>query len=167
MNARVGTAKRNERSGERGVVLLELVVSVGFMAALGAIVMSMLSIGWELNSRTRAVLAVATDSSTSTTWFVRDIHVATSTDVPDSGAPQATAQFVWTDSGGSHVCDFALSGSELQRTCDGETISISHNISNLSFLRAGDLVTISYDISTPDRPDISDSITLSVALGAG
>ena len=124
MNARAGTAKRTERSGERGIVLLEFVVSVGFMAMLGAIVVNMLGIGWDLNSRNSAVLDVAVDSSTSTTWFVRDIHLATSTDVPDGGAAQATAQFNWTDSGGSHACDYVLVTNELRRTCEPVAIGI-------------------------------------------
>ncbi|MDP6667342.1 MAG: hypothetical protein QF357_08075 [Dehalococcoidia bacterium] len=155
------------RSSEHGVVLLELVVSVAFMAVVGALVLNMLGVGWELQSRNGAVLEVAVDTSTSTSWLIRDIHTATATNVPDGGGPQATAQFTWTDTGGAHVCDYALVGDEMRRTCDAAVLSVADNITNLAFVRAGDLVTISYDVTAPARADIADSIALNVALGAG
>jgi hypothetical protein len=113
------------------------------------------------------VLEVAVDTSTSTTWLIRDIHIATATDIPDGGGAQATAQFTWTDAGGAHVCDYALVADDMRRTCDATTVTVDNNITNLSFVRAGDLVTISYSVTAPDRPDISDDIALNVALGAG
>ena len=161
------TAGRKGRSGQRGVILVEFVVSVGFMAALGALVLNLLGQGWDLQSRNRAVLEVAVGTSTSTTWLVRDIHIATATDIPDGGGPQTTAQFTWTDAGGPHVCDYALVSDEMRRTCDASTVTVADNISNLAFVRSGDLVTISYDVTAPGRPDISDAIVLNVALGAG
>ncbi len=161
------TASRKDRSGEHGLVLLEFVVSVGFMAVLGALVLNMLGVGWNLQSRNSAVLEVAVDTSTSTTWLIRDIHTATATDIPDGGGAQATAQFTWTDAEGAHVCDYSLVSDEMQRTCDSTTLTVANNISNLAFVRSGDLVTISYAVTAPDRPEISDDIALNVALGAG
>ena len=137
------------------------------MAVLGALVVNMLGQGWDLQSRNSAVLEVAVGTSTSTTWLVRDIHIATGTDIPDGGGPQATAQFTWTDAGGPHVCNYALVSDEMRRTCDASTITVADNISNLTFVRSGDLVTISYAVTAPDRPDITDNIALNVALGAG
>jgi hypothetical protein len=157
----------SRRSGERGVFLLEFAVAVGFMGLLGSLVVAMLSQGWELNSRNRAIMTVAVDTSVSTTWLVRDIHLATATDLPDGGGAQTTAQFTWTDGGGAHVCDYALATNELSRTCDASTISIARSIQNLTFERTGELITIAYDVVSADRPDISDSISLNVALGAG
>ena len=165
-NART-TAQTRRRSGERGVVLIELVVSVGFMAVLGGLVLNMLGQGWDLQSRNSAVLEVAVGTSTSTSWLIRDIHTATATNIPDGGGAQATAQFTWTDAGGAHVCDYSLVTDEMRRTCDSSTVTVADNISNLTFVRAGDLVTISYDVIAPNRPDISDAIVLNVALGAG
>jgi len=159
--------KRKDRSGERGLVLLEFVVSVAFMATLGALVVNMLGVGWDLNSRNGAILEVAVATSTSTTWLVRDIHVATATDISDGGGTQATAQFTWTDAGGAHTCDYSMVSGGMQRTCDAVTFNAAVNITNLTFERSGDLVTISYDVTAPDRADISDSIVLNVALGAG
>ena len=161
------TTYRKNRSGERGVVLIEFVISVAFMATLGGLVVNMMGQGWELNSRNSAVLEVAVDTSTSTTWLVRDIHVATATDISDGGGAQSTAQFTWTDSGGAHVCDYSLVSGVMQRTCDSVTFSAADNITNLTFERAGDLVTVSYAITAPNRTDISDDIVLNVALGAG
>lgn len=159
--------RRKSTSNQSGFVLVEFVVSVAFMAILGSLVVNMLGLGWELNSRNGAVLEVAVDVSGSTTWLVRDIHTATATDVPDGGGAQATAQFTWTDSGGAHVCDYALVSGDLSRTCDSVPITTANNISNLLFQRTGDLVTISYDVTSPDRPDVSENVILSVALGAG
>ncbi len=161
------TAAREGRSEERGLMLLELAVSVGFMGVLGALVLNMLGQGWDLQSRNSAILEVAVGTSTSTRWLVRDIHTATATDIPDSGGAQTTAQFTWTDAGGPHVCDYSLVTDELRRTCDASTITVADNISGLAFVRSGDLVTISYAVTAPDRPDISDDIALNVALGAG
>ena len=155
------------RSGERGVFLLEFAVAVGFMGVLGSLVVSMLGQGWELNSRNEAIMTVAVDTSTSTTWLVRDLHLATATDLVDGAAAQTTGQFTWTDGGGAHVCDYALATNALSRTCDGSTLSIARSIENLTFERSGELITISYDVISADRPDISDSIALNVALGAG
>ncbi len=149
-------------------MLIEMAVSVGFMAVLGALVLNMLGQGWDLQSRNSAILEVAVGTSTSTRWLVRDIHTATATDIPDGGGAQTTAQFTWTDAGGGpHVCDYSLVSDEMRRTCDASTITVADNISGLSFVRSGDLVTISYAVIAPDRPDISDAIALNVALGAG
>lgn len=148
-------------------MLLELVVSVGFMAVLGSLVLNMLSQGWELNSRNSALLDVAVDVSASTTWLVRDIHTATDTNLPDGGGAQASGQFSWTDTGGAHTCDYTLVAGDIVRTCDSTATVIASNASNFQFIRVGDLITVSYDIASPDRPDISDSIALNVALGAG
>ncbi len=157
----------NNRSRERGFVLLEYLISVGFMATIGALVLNMLAQGWEVNSRNEAILEVSVTTSTSTTWLVRDIHVATGTDIADGGGTQATAQFTWTDAGGAHVCDYALVSGDLQRTCDSVSWSTGDNISNITFERSGDLVTISYDVTAPNRADVADSVVLNVALGAG
>ena len=161
------TAHRKGRSGERGLILLEFAVSVGFMAVLGALVLNMLGQGWDLQSRNSAILDVAVSTSTSTRWLIRDIHTATATDIPDGGGAQVSAQFTWTDAGGAHVCDYSLVSDEMRRTCDASTVTVADNISNLTFVRSGDLVTISYAVTAPDRPDISDDIALNVALGAG
>lgn len=161
------TAGRKGRSGEHGLLLLEFAVSMGFMAVLGVLVVNMLGQGWELNSRNRAILVVAVATTTSTSWLVKDIHLATVTDIPDGGGTQSTAQFTWTDAGGAHVCDYALVGGDMRRTCDTGVIKVADNVSNLTFERSGDLVTISYDVTSPERADISDSIALNVALGAG
>ena len=149
------------------MILVELVVSVAFTAVLGGLVLNMLGLGWDLQSRNSAILDVAVGTSASTTWLVRDIHTATATDVPDGGGAQATAQFTWTDAGGAHICDYSLVSGALRRTCDASTVTIANNVTNLTFVRSGDLVTISYVVTAPDRPDISDSIVLNVALGAG
>lgn len=161
------TATARGRSGEHGVFLIEFAVAMGFMAVLGVLVLNMLGLGWELNSRNRAILVVAVASSTSTTWLLKDIHVATATDIPDGGGTQPTAQFTWTDAGGAHVCDYAVVSGDMRRTCDASVIWVADNISNLTFERSGDLVTISYDVTSPERADISDRIALNVALGAG
>jgi hypothetical protein len=158
---------RKDRSGERGLFLLEFAVAIGFMGILGSLVITMLGQGWELNSRSAAIMRVAVDTSTSTTWLVRDIHLATATDISDGGGTQATGQFTWTDAKGVHVCDYALVASALSRTCDAMTISIARSIANLTFQRSGELITISYDVVSADRPDVADSISLNVALGAG
>lgn len=147
--------------------MVELVVSVAFTAVLGGLVLNMLGLGWDLQSRNSAILDVAVGTSASTTWLVRDIHTATATDVPDGGGAQATAQFSWTDGGGAHICDYSLVSGDLRRTCDATTVTIASNVTNLAFVRSGDLVTISYVVTAPDRPDISDNIVLNVALGAG
>ena len=137
------------------------------MAVLGALVLNMLAQGWDLQSRNSAILEVAVDTTTSTSWLIRDIHTAIATDIPDGGASQATAQFTWTDAEGPHVCSYALVSDDMSRTCDSVTWTVANNISNLAFVRYGDLVTISYVVTAPDRPDISDAIALNVALGAG
>lgn len=157
----------SNRADERGVFLLELAVAIGFMGMLGSLVITMLGQGWELNTRNREIMSVAVETSTSTTWLLRDIHVATGTDLPDGGGTQATAQFTWTDAGGAHVCDYAQVSGAFSRTCDTVTIEIARSIDNLTFERVGELITVVYDATSVDRPDLTDSITLNVALGAG
>lgn len=167
LRRRKARPQQRSKSSERGVFILEFAVAVGFMGLLGSLVLTMLGQGWELNSRNRAIMSVAVDTSTSTTWLVRDIHLATATDIPDGGGTQSTGQFTWTDGGGAHVCDYALVSGGLSRTCDSSTIEIAHSIANLTFERNGELITVSYDVVSPERADLSDSISLNVALGAG
>lgn len=161
------TANKKTPSQEHGFILIEFVISVAFMAILGGLVVNMMGQGWDLNSRNSAVLEVAVGTSTSTTWLVRDIHMATATDISDGGGTQTAAQFTWVDSGGAHACDYDVASGVMRRTCDSVTYHAADNISNLTFERVGDLVTISYTVTAPNRNDISDAIVLNVALGAG
>ena len=102
-----------------------------------------------------------------TLWLERDIARATTSNVPDPGAPTASAQFDWTDDTGPHYCTYAITGADLIRTCDGVPNSVAKHLSGLQFTRSGSLLNVNFTATSPDRPDVSEAVSINLAMRSG
>ena len=153
------------KRSQRGALLIEFVAALAISGILGTTVVGSL---FQLQRTTidgGAQFELTTEVQRATRWVTRDIHRATSTDVPDGGAPVSAASFDWTDELGAHSCSYALESGELERTCDGEMTIVAGRLSGLSFSRSGQLVLLSFDVTADDRPDMSEAVSMYVSLG--
>lgn len=134
------------RNGQRGATLVELVVSVavvGLIAAPLGVTISQVFKTTVWGSQETAVLGAL---QTAVTWLAHDIPSASSNDLPDGGPAQSSIAITSTDLYGgtttSVQVSYALVGTELRRTQDGVTHTVAWNVTAISFLRSGSLVTV-------------------------
>jgi hypothetical protein len=108
--------------------------------------------------------AVTVQVRAATLWLERDISRAASSDVPDPGSAQTSAQFDWTDEVGSHYCTYALSGTDLVRTCDGVPNLVAKYVTGLQFTRSGALLTVDFTATAPGITGKSESVSINLAM---
>ena len=162
----VSPLKRRRR--QLGFSLIEMIVSLGFVAALGGLIATSTFQTFRSERDSSARIQMATETTRSSRWLIRDIHRAATTDLIAGGGPVNTASLSWQDSGGTaHTCVYDLDGTNLRRTCDGVPANVAETISGLTFVRVGDLINTT-SVVTPDRrTDLAETISMNVALGAG
>ncbi|MEX0760959.1 MAG: hypothetical protein WD208_09870 [Dehalococcoidia bacterium] len=159
-----GSARTRDK---RGFMLLEFAISIGFIGALSALIMTSSFQTMKASSDGGAKLDLALESTKAVRWLIRDVHRADLTDLVDGGGAVATASFDWLEEGVSHSCTYSLDDNMLLRTCDGTASHAARNISGLEFTRDGRLVTVSFTITASRRSDVTEQVTLNFALGGG
>ncbi len=155
-----------QRKSQLGFTLMELMISVGFMASLAGLISGSTFLSIRTRVETGAVADVAVETAKTTRWLVRDVHRAESTGLVDPSTGVTSATFNWDD-GGPVSCTFALSGTDMTRDCGAGAQTIGKFINNLTFDRAGNLITVSYQIVPPTAPDRTEQVDLNIALGGG
>jgi type II secretory pathway component PulJ len=155
---------------QRGFLLAEFVVGVGLAGILSSIIVSAV---FQLNKASdigEAKLQAVTEVQRGTIWLARDIRQASSSDLGDGGPAVTTATFLWTDPAGQggepHICTYALSGTNLQRTLDGVPSVVARSVSGLLFTRTASLVSISFTVTPDADPDFAEDVSMSVAMRA-
>ncbi len=161
---RVSSTKSKRK--QRGFSLLELIISIGFMASLAGLISGSTFLSIRTRVETGAVADVAVETAKTTRWLVRDVHRAESTNLVDPSTGSTSATFSWDD-GGPVSCTFALSGTDMTRTCGGAATTVGKFINNLTFDRSGNLITVHYQIVPPDAVDRAEQLDLNIALGGG
>lgn len=162
---RPGKRRRNQF----GFTLLELMVSVGIMGALSGVITISLFAMLKAQADTNSNSQIAIEVSKSTRWVARDIHRATSSDVIDSAPAVATANFTWMDGGSAVTCVYSLNGgdSTMERACGGISSKVANGISGLQFTRSGDLVSVSYTVTSSLNTSRTENVELLVLIGGG
>lgn len=153
--------------GQRGFTLIEVVAGVAIMATIGGVFVTSL---WELTTAGEignANQSVTVEVRRAALWLERDIYRSTSTDVPDLGGSVSTAQLDWTDDTGPHTCIYALSGTDLVRTCDGVPATVAKNLSDLGFTRSGSLLTVAFTATAPTRSTINKTVDINLVMKGG
>ena len=161
---RKGEGKQRSRHGQAGFTLLEFLVSLGFMGALGGLVMASSFIAIKSNAQTNAKATVAVEVTRASRWLVRDVHNAEMTDLADPGS-DTSARF-WDDEG-TIDCIYSLNATSLERDCGGGEAVVGRGFSDLSFERDGELITVSYTVTAPNDPGVTEDVELNIALGGG
>lgn len=134
------------RGDQRGQALLEVLVSVAIMGLIAAPLGATVTQAFQATDVGAQEAAVVADLQSAVTWLGRDIPPANSMSLPDGGPAQASLTLTWKDRYGdanvTHQAAYALVDTELRRTRDGVTHTVARNVTGVSFLRSGALVTV-------------------------
>ena len=158
------TARRTGR--QRGFTLLELMISIGFMASLAGLISGTSFLAIKTGAETGAIADIAVQTARTTRWLVRDVHRAETTNIVSLAPAVNTASFSWVD-GGPVTCTLALDGTTLVRDCGTSQVNIGSYISNLTFERNENLITVGYQIDPPNTRSQSQTVNVNIALGGG
>lgn len=154
-------------NAQRGTSLWEVMVATAVGGALGVIIVGALFQLTKTASDGRGQTDVTTSILTSNRWMTRDIRMAATTDLLDGASGIASAQFDWDDSGTPISCSYSLSGGSLTRACGPDTVIVARGASGLTFARTGSLVTAEFTVTSPSRPDYSETVEFIVAMRGG
>ncbi len=149
---------------QTGVTIVELLSGIALSALVGGIMVTSM---WELTRASemgQAQQAVTIQVRAATLWLERDISRASSSNVPDPGAPLASAQFDWTDEIGPHSCVYELTGTDLIRTCDSVPTTVAKHLSGLQFTRSGQLLTVGFTATAPELATTSETVSINLAM---
>ncbi len=144
-------------------------MSLGIMGALsGVIVISSFAM-LKAQASTNGQAEVAIEVSKSTRWLARDIHHAASSDVVDGADAVTTAGFTWNDAGVITTCTYSMNAGNntMVRTCPSGPKAVANGITGLQFTRSGDLVTVSYTVTTSQPAGYTEDVALTILIGGG
>lgn len=161
--------RRRSSSNQRGFTLIELMVSVGIMSALGGVIATSSFAMLRAQTDTNANAQVAIEVSKSTRWFSRDVHRAASSDIVDLAPAVSTADFTWFEGGTMTTCNYSVNGGDntLERSCNGLTTKVANGISALQFTRSGNLITTAYTVTSDLDPGQFENVELILLEGGG
>lgn len=152
-------------SDQRGMTLIELLVATAITALIVALIGSVIYQFISVTERGNAQLSALHDIQNAARWISHDGQMAESTDLIDGDPPVSSVRLDWTDEyGTSHFSTYSLSGTELQRNCDGSVITVARHISAAEFSITGDVLTAKLKSSPPGRWGVSEEETLKVCL---
>lgn len=155
------------RSLQRGFLLVEFVAGMGIASVLASIVVSSVYQLYKASDSGAARVETLTEVRKATLWLSRDIRQASSSDLSDGAPAVGDADFTWTDSvGAPHTCSYALTATDLQRTCDSTTIVAAHKVSGLAFSRSGGLVAIGFTVTPDGGTSFAEDVSLNVSMRA-
>ena len=152
---------------QSGVSLLELLVSI----AIIGVIMAALSTGIyqivKVTSRGRDRLTALHDLENAIHWIGRDGQMADATDLGDGEPPVSTMTLTWIERCGTeeiaHSITYSVSGTELMRDYDGDTMRVARHVQSIQFSRSGSLLTVTTE-SAPGEFDVSEQRTFMVRL---
>ena len=148
--------------GQRGSGLVELLVvlaTVGLITSTTVPTMFQVVQGSAVgNSRLTAIASI----QHATYHICRDAQGAQSTDLVDGAASVDLLTLSWNDEGTEHTISYSISSSELQRTYDGDALSVGQDVSSIEFSRVGR--TLKVTITSTPHPKVSKSSTYYIHL---
>ena len=155
-----------KRRRQAGFTLMEMLISVGFMASLAGLISSSQFLTVRTQRETNAVADVAVQTARTANWLIRDVHQAETTTLADPTTGATSATFAWDD-GGPISCTYLLVNTTLMRDCGSGQQPVGSFINNLMFDRSGDLITAHYQIVPPTSTGKTQQIDLNIAFGGG
>ena len=141
---------------ESGFTLVELLIGLAIGGLLMGVVTGTIFQATQTGTVTRERLDALHQLQLGTYWLSGDIHRAQTTTVPGDGTTVATAGFDWMEGGVPHSCAYALEGSDLVRSCDGDSTIVSRSVTLLEFSREGALVRVELHITSSEGPQRTD-----------
>ena len=129
------------RHNQRGVTLIETLVALALVGMVTSLSGSALFQFLTQPQRQSGNTVAAYDVRNAAAWVLRDAQMAQTTDLVDEAAPVFSLSLGWTDpaleGGASHTVTYALSGSTLLRTYDGQGLAVAHHVQSAGFSLSG------------------------------
>ena len=152
--------------GQKGVSLIEMLVVVALMGTVVSISGTALFQSLKHGTHQQGVIASAHSVQNAADWVVQDSQMAQASDLVDGAAPVSSMTLSWTDwsqdDGVPHSVTYNLSGTELLRTYDGQTLAVGHYVTSVGFSLSGQALFVT--ITSEGRTGVSDTKTYRVYL---
>jgi len=140
----------NRISDQRGFTVIELVVAIAIISTLATMLSTTMSQYVRSVSLNRAMFEANHAFMVSSIWMGKDFQMGEAIDLEDDTS-DTSFTMTWVDEydGASdpHSVTYALVGSELLRTYDGNQITVARNISSLTFSRCKGRVSMDMTVS--------------------
>jgi len=141
--------------GQRGAVLLELVVAVGIMAMVASVASSAIFQMFKTSEKGTDRVIALHDLENAIHWINLDTGKASASDLVDGAPPVEAMTLTWTEGSTLHTVTYSLSGTELRRDYDGQAAAVARHISNVEFSMLNNVITVTITSSPDGRWGVS------------
>ncbi len=152
--------------GHRGTSLIEMLVVLALMGTVVSVSGTSLFQALKHGNHQQGMITSVHSVQNAADWVVQDSQMAQSTNLVDDEDPVSTLILSWTDwsqgGGVPHSVTYGLSGTELLRTYDGQTLTVGHYVTSVGFSISGQAISVT--ITSEGRPGVSDTKTYRVYL---
>lgn len=154
----------NRNAGQKGIVLLELVVAAGITAMIATVLSStifqVVGVSERGSDRLKALHAVQNAAH----WVNLDAGRAEASDLTPGAQPVDAMTLTWTEGAEPHSVTYSLSGTDLRRNHNGQVSTVARYVSSAGFSLFDGVITVAMTSSPGGRWGISKDMTLKVWL---
>ncbi|MEE9324681.1 MAG: type II secretion system protein [Dehalococcoidia bacterium] len=155
-------------SNQKGVGLIELLVSIAILGLLGSSTAVSISAFIRVTGSGNDKLTAFHEIQNASYWISRDGQMASSTDLVDGASPVNSVSLTWTDKFNetqvNHSSAYSLSGTILQRTYDSVVRQVARNISDIQFSLNGQMMTVVITSAPQGSAGVSEQRTYTIRL---
>ena len=149
-------------SEKKGFTLIEVLVAVSVASLIIGVLGSVTFQFTRTTERGSGQFVALHDVQNVGHWINMDGKRAQSTNLIDGGLPVQSMILIWDEDGANHTCSYSLSGSDLKRTCDGNTTTIARHITQVGFSVSQRLLTANITSQPEGRWDIQEQAVYKV-----
>jgi prepilin-type N-terminal cleavage/methylation domain-containing protein len=147
---------------EDGLTLVEMLVAVAISSMVAAGLGTALHQFLTTSERTRVAQGALHDVQNTGHWLTIDGKKTTSTSLVDGDPATEVMTLAWTIDSIVHNITYYRDGSELKRDNDGAVITVARNVTDVSFSRSGQLITVNLESSPAGRWDYNKNATFNI-----
>jgi len=151
-------------AGQKGVMLLELLVAAGITAMIAAVLSSTVFQLVGVSERGSDRLKALHDLENVAHWINLDGGRAEASDLTPGAQPVDAVTLSWTEGDEPHSVTYSFSGTNLQRNHNGKVSTVARYVSSVGFSLSDGLITVAMTSSPEGRWGISKDMTLKVWL---
>jgi type II secretory pathway pseudopilin PulG len=141
--------------GQRGAVLLELVVAVGIMAMVASLASSAVFQMFKTSEKGTDRVIALHDLENAIHWIDLDTGKANASDLVDGAPPVEAMTLTWTEGSTLHTVTYTFSGTELRRDHNGQVTAVARHLSNIEFSMLNSVITATITSSPDGRWGVS------------
>lgn len=145
-----------------GITLVEMLVAVAISSMVAAGLGTALHQFLTTSERTRVAQGALHDVQNTGHWLTIDGKKATSTSLADGETATDAMTLAWSIDSIVHNITYYPEGDELKRNNDGAVITVARNVSDVSFSRSGQLITVNLESSPAGRWDYNKNASFNI-----